>query len=589
MEQFDQQTEINLKEWLEGDYDEQTKQQVRELLKKDRTEVIDAFYKTLDFGTGGLRGIMGVGSNRMNLYTVKAATQGLANYILKQKEQPAPYSVLIGFDSRHNSQRFAEESAKVLVANGIRVYLYKNLRPVPLVSFGCRYKKCTAAIMVTASHNPKEYNGYKVYWRDGAQVLPPHDEGIIAEVKAIICPKQVKDTQKIPLNHPLIEIIDDEIDKEYLQAISPLQHYRDEALAHSKELKVVYTPLYGAGITMVPKAFAAWGFAEPFYVKEQSVPNGDFPTTPYPNPEEAAALKLGIEQLQAIGGDILIATDPDSDRLGAVVMHRGKPVLLNGNEIACICLKHVCEALTEQNRLPERAAFIKTIVTSELFAAIAQGYKKPCFNVLTGFKYIGQLIGQWEQSPTGYEYIYGGEESYGTMLGSNTRDKDAVISSVLVAEATLHQKLQGKTLVDLLQKIYEEYGLFKERLISLTFEGKEGATKIAAMMKELRDNQPKAIGGVAITAIDDYDLRIHHDLLQNTKTPLTLPRSNVLVYWLKDGSRLVVRPSGTEPKIKLYGEVNMGKVDASHLEESVQHADKRLDQLLNAFKTLVGS
>lgn len=576
---FDETTKKNIDRWLNGNYDEATKNEIRKLLKEKPQDLIDAFYTNLAFGTGGLRGIMGIGSNRMNDYTVKAATQGLANYINKQPATKTQKSVLIGYDSRNNSKHFAEESAKVLAANGIKVFIYAELRPVPLVSFGCRTKHSTAAIMVTASHNPAEYNGYKVYWSDGAQVLPPNDTGIITEVNAI---KDLSQIKTIDLPNPLVEVIHEEIDKIYIETIRELQHYPKQNRSEGAKLKIAYTSLYGAGITMVPKVLSDWGFTNLHFVEEQIVPNGNFPTTPRPNPEEKEALELGIKKLKDVGGDILIATDPDSDRMGLVCMHHGEPVIFNGNEIACICLQYICEALIHEHRMPQKAAFIKTIVTSELFAAIAKAYDKPCFDVLTGFKYIGQMIREWEQSPNGYQYIYGGEESYGTLLGTHARDKDAVIAAALIAEVALNVKKQNITLLDYLYKIYEKYGVYREKLVSLTYPGKEGVTKMRSIMEKLRTSPPKAFNNRLIVMIDDYQKSTRTNVATRKVDKLTLPVSDVLVYWLKDGSRLVIRPSGTEPKIKLYGEVSSRSFTS--VTSGIKECDARVTALLESLK-----
>lgn len=576
---YDETTQKNINEWLEGAYDAKSKEEIKRLLKEKPEEITEAFYTTLAFGTGGLRGIMGVGSNRMNEYTVRAATQGLANYINKQPKTSSTPSVLIGYDCRNNSKLFAEESAKVLAANGIKVYIYSALRPVPLVSFGCRLKKCISAIMVTASHNPPAYNGYKVYWDDGAQVLPPHDTGIIDEVNKITSPTQVKSTA---LSSPLIETVYEDIDKAYIETIRSLQNCKEQNKKEGSKLNIIYTSLYGAGITMVPKVLSDWGFSSLKFVDEQIIPNGNFPTTPSPNPEEASALQLGIKKLQETSSDILIATDPDSDRMGVVALHKNEPVIFNGNQIACICLEHIFQSLTKQNRLPEKAAFIKTIVTTELFQAICDSYKKPCFNVLTGFKYIGELIRKWENEPNGYQYIYGGEESYGTLLGTHARDKDAVIASALIAEVALSAKLQNQTLVDLLNAIYKKQGVFREKLVSITFPGKEGIAKMKALMEKLRKTPPKVFDNIPISAIDDYLVSIHYDIKTGKQEKLTLPQSDVLVFWLEDQSRLVIRPSGTEPKIKLYGEVS--SKNFTSVEEGIKACDAKVAHLLDALK-----
>lgn len=563
--------------WLEGDYDEATKAEIRRLEKEDPQELEDAFYTNLSFGTGGLRGIMGVGTNRMNGYTVRAATQGLANYLMTQQGK----SVVIGYDSRHHSREFAEEAAKVLAANDIEVFIYKELRPVPIVSFGVLHKKATAGIMITASHNPPKYNGYKVYWDYGGQVLPPHDQGIIDEVNKITDNKQVKITD---FSNRLIHEIDDEIDNAYIKTIRDLQYHPGDNHTHGKELKIVYSSLHGAGITMVPPALNDWGFTNLSIVKAQAAPDGDFPTVTSPNPEEHSALALGIEELKKVNGDLLIATDPDTDRLGCVVMHENKPFFFNGNEIACLLLEHICRSLKP---MPPKAMFVKTIVTTELFRAIAEHHGAGCLDVLTGFKYIGQKIAQWEnESVAPHHYIFGGEESYGYLLGTHVRDKDAIISATCLAEAALQLKRQNKTLVDLLYEIYQTYGIYREKLASLTFEGKEGAEKMAAMMKNLRSNPPTILADQPVEIMEDYLTHTRHHISTKHTETLTLPASNVLRFWLADGTKIVIRPSGTEPKIKLYVALHdkHHHSDTHALEKALEKGDKRLDSLLLSVK-----
>lgn len=544
-------TKKNVELWLSGDYDEDTKSTINQLMKENPKEVIDAFYTKLSFGTGGLRGIMGIGTNRINIYTIRAATQGLVNYLNKQPKPESGYSVIIGYDSRHNSRLFAEESAKVLAGNHIRVYLFNKLRPTPLISFGCRLKKCSAAIMITASHNPAEYNGYKVYWSDGGQVLPPHDKAIIEEVSQITDVSMIKKIDDI--SHPLIEHIEHEIDEIYYEAITLLQHYPEENHHYGQYLKVVYTSLHGTGITLVPETLKRWGFTNLLFVEPQIVPDGDFPTSKNPNPEEPEALKLGIEKLERSQADLLIATDPDADRIGIAVKHQGKVHLLNGNQIACIFLEHICNALTSQNRMPERAAFVKTIGTTELFKTIATSYGRPCFDVLTGFKYIVEKIRQWEENSQGYQYVFGGEESYGYLLGTHARDKDAVVCSALICEVALHAKRQNKTVIDLVHDLYKKHGVYIEKLHSIRFEeSKEGQEQMAKRMAKLEDAPPRQIHGIDIIAIEDYKRSIKTNIKNGETLPITLPKSSVLLFWLADGSKLMIRPSGTEPKIKIY-------------------------------------
>lgn len=576
-------TKERVESWLAGAYDEASKQKIRMLLETDIKEVEDAFYKNLSFGTGGMRGVMGVGTNRMNVYTVRLATQALANYLLRQPSNEK-LSVFISFDSRHFSREFAEEAAQVLAGNKIHVYLTREMRPTPLTSFGCRFKKCSSAIMVTASHNPPTYNGYKVYWSDGGQVLPPHDEGIVAEVGKLTDIALVKRSES--LHTPYIELVEEEVDEAYLTKSQSLFLYPEENLKRGRELKIIYTSLHGTGITLLPRLFRLLGFQALRFVEKQIVPDGDFPTAPSPNPEEKKALQLGIETLQKSEGDILIATDPDGDRVGVVAMHQGSPYIFNGNQIACICLEHICHALKERGQLPKRAAFIKTIVTTELFRAIATRYEAHCFDVLPGFKYIAQMIHQWEESADGYEYIFGGEESYGYLFGTFVRDKDAITSSALIAEVALKAKLEGKTLLDLLQDLYATYGIYFEKLTSINYpENKEGHLAMQEAMKNLRGNPFDEVGGHSIVAIDDYLLSQHSDLKTNQVTPLLLPRSDAIVYWLEGGGKLMIRPSGTEPKIKVYAGLIQEEYET--IEEGEAAIERRVSDLLESMEEVL--
>lgn len=585
---MDQQTQKNVDEWLSGSYDETTKNEIKRLQNENPQELIDSFYQNLEFGTGGLRGKMGVGTNRMNLYTVRAATQGLANYISKQPKKGKRQRVLIGYDSRNHSRTFAEETAKVLAANDIEVFFFQDMRPVALVSFGLLHKNCIAAVMITASHNPPEYNGYKVWWENGVQVLPPHDAGIIQEVNKIKDPSQVKTGG---FSKELIQEVGEEIDAAYLASTRDLALYPEENRSKGKTLKVVYTPLFGAGITMVPRALTDWGFSTIALVQEQCKPDGNFPGLKSPNPEEPAALKLGIEKLQALKSDLLIATDPDSDRLAVVVMHQGAPQLLNGNETACLILDHICSALHKSHKTPPRAAVIKTIVTTELFKAIADSYSVALLDVLTGFKYIGEKIALWQRDPKqSPHYLFGGEESFGCLYGTHARDKDAIIASTIICEAALALKNQGKTLVDQLYSLYQQHGIFREKLLSLTFEGKTGMEKIHAMMTQMRQNPPKSIHNVAVTFIEDYQAQTSFNPLTGAKASLDLPVSDVLRFWLEDGTKIVVRPSGTEPKIKIYVGVfdKSAARDYKAIQKGIQDCDQKADNYLKTFKNLLG-
>jgi phosphoglucomutase/phosphomannomutase len=580
---MDTTTTRNLHNWLDGAYDEETKASIRKLIKENPKEVIDAFYTHLSFGTGGLRGLMGVGTNRMNVYTISAATQGLANY-LKSQNLDTPLSVFIGYDSRHNSKEFAEAASKVLAANEIQVYLCKEIRPTPFVSYGCRYYHCSAAIMITASHNPKNYNGYKVYWNDGGQVLPPHDIGIIMEVNKITELSQIKTASS--LQNPYIEYVPDSLDNNYLEAIKTLELYPEQNKKFGNEIKVVYTSLHGTGITLIPKAFKDCGFTNISYVEQQCIPDGDFSSLVSPNPEDKAALQMGIDLLKKTSSDILIATDPDADRVGVALNHKGEVVILNGNQIACLLLNHVCEALTAKNKMPENAAFIKSIVTTELFKVIANSYNKTCYDVLTGFKYIAEKIREWESTPNSPTFIFGAEESYGYLFGKLVRDKDAISTSTLIVEAALNLKLQGKTFVDKLHDIYKTHGAFVEDLISVKFEEtKLGKDQMKQGMENIKNNPPKTILDIPVLVFENYAKSIRHDLFANTTEDLPFPKSDVLIFRLKDGSKLIIRPSGTEPKIKIYGGVVVKDFDS--IDTAFENAKTKVSALCKALeKTL---
>jgi phosphoglucomutase/phosphomannomutase len=567
--------------WLNGPFDQRTKEDVRTLMKGNPQALIDAFFADLTFGTGGMRDLMGVGTNRLNIYTIRQATQGLANYL--KKEGKAPLSVVIGFDSRHHSQEFAGEAARVLAGNGIKVHLLPELRPTPYISFACRFMHASAAINITASHNPADYNGYKVYWSDGAQVVPPHDVGIVKEVEAI---KDFSQVKLADLSSPLIHKIDLSLDDEYLKAIDPLQHVPEQNHAQGHSLKIVYTSLHGTGITIVPKALNRWGFTSVETVKKQCIPDGDFPTVKFPNPEYKETLSLGTAQLEHSHSDILIANDPDADRIGIVAMHKGKPIALNGNQMAAICIDYICRMLTDKNKMPQKGAFVTTIVTTELLKAIASSYHKECFEVLTGFKYIGELIHRWETEPNGYQFIFGAEESYGCLLGTVARDKDAIIASCLIAEIALDAKLQGQTLIDKLNQIYQRYGVYCEEQISINFQpGKEGMDQMKALMERLRAFPHRDIASIPVVYVEDYQKRERLYLEGGKKEELSLPKSNVLLYRLKDQSRLVIRPSGTEPKIKIYGAVS--KKEISSVENGTKACNAQLELLLKSFKALL--
>lgn len=562
----------NANHWLEEPYDEETKAWIKENLKNNPDLINQSFYRDLEFGTGGLRGIMGIGSNRMNVYTIRRATQGLANYLLKQNvEHP---SVFIGYDGRKHSYEFALESAKVLAANGIKTFIFKELRPTPLVSYGVRFKKCLSGIMITASHNPPDYNGYKVYWNDGGQVLPPHDIGIIAEVYKL---NSLADIKVGDPKSPLITWVLDEIDNSYLSAIEKLRLFKGEV-----PVKVLYTPLHGTGITLMPEVMKRWGVSHFKTVEKQSKPDGNFTYAPVPNPEEKEALNMGIEELLKEEHDILIANDPDADRVGVAVRHLGKAVILTGNQIASLCLHYLIKNKID---LPANAAFIKTIVTTELFRKIAVLNGYACFDVLTGFKYVAEKIRDWEQSGNPYRFVFGGEESYGYLYGTQTRDKDALIMSALISEMAGFAKKQNKTLIDLRDELFKEYGLFYETLASLKFpESKEGNEAMKKAVGKLRSNPPLKFGDQEVIAIDDYQLREKLDLVTGKKEALTLEQSDVLVFWLKDNSKVMIRPSGTEPKVKIYCGVTTPNYDT--VESGLLELEKRALSLINKLKEL---
>ncbi|MCB1106911.1 MAG: phospho-sugar mutase [Chlamydiia bacterium] len=533
-------------EWLKEPFDKETRREVERLLEGDPASLIDAFYTTVPFGTGGMRGLVGAGTNRLNRYTIRFATQGLALYILKKA--PSSPKVFISYDSRIHSRTFAEETASVLAGNGIEVFLTKALRPTPYVSFGCRYHHCTAAVMITASHNPPEYNGYKVYWSDGGQVVPPHDIGIMEEVKKIDHLSQVKCA---PLDDPLIHLVGEEEDKAYLKAVTSLMNHPESNQKEGRTLKIVYSPLHGAGGTTLPEALKMCGFTSLSIVEEQKEPDGSFPTASSPNPEQKEALQMGINQLEREKGDLFLASDPDADRLGVVVFHQNKGVILNGNQIASLCLHYLCTTKS----LPKNSAAVTTIVTTELFRLIAESYNVTPFEVLTGFKYIGEKIHEWEESHA-YSFLFGAEESLGFLYGTHARDKDATSAACLIAEMALQLKKEGKTLIDLLDTLYEKYGPFLEKQLSIPFGGgKRGMENMKRAMKTLRESPPKEINGQKVVETIDY---------QTEETGL--PRSDVLLFRVEDQSKFVIRPSGTEPKIKIYAlacHSDLKKVDAS--------------------------
>lgn len=530
--------------WLLDDFDLETRTEVARLIADDPNEVIESFYRDLEFGTGGLRGIMGVGTNRMNKYTVGIATQGLANYLIKSFPNQE-IKVAIAYDSRNNSNYFAQITAEVLSANNIFVYLFDKLRPTPELSFTVRHFSCQSGIVITASHNPKEYNGYKVYWEDGGQLVAPHDKNVIADVSKITSPKEVRFDKK----PALIQIIGTDVDQVYLQRIQELSLNPDIVRRYS-DLKIVYTPIHGTGIMCIPQALERAGFKNLQVVPEQAVPDGNFPTVKSPNPEERAAMAMAIALAQKTNADIVLASDPDADRVGVSIKYRdGNYLLLNGNQTASILFYYVLSQWEKYGKLKGKEFIVKTIVTSDLLNDIAHSYHVESFDVLTGFKYIADKIKEFEGKK---QFIIGGEESYGYLVGDFVRDKDAVSSCCMIAEAAAWAKSMGKTMYDILMEIYIKHGLYVEDLVSVTKKGKAGAEEIARMMVDYRTNPPKHINKSEVIEIRDYLKSVKIFPNTGAKEAINLPKSDVLQFFTKDGSKITVRPSGTEPKIKFY-------------------------------------
>jgi phosphoglucomutase len=558
---FDATTQANIDQWLNGPYDAETKSQIQALIASgEQTALTDSFYKSLEFGTGGMRGEMGVGCNRMNQYTVGAATQGFANYLNKCLPNQK-IKVAIAHDSRNNSPEFTRIAANIFTANGIEVYLFPALRPTPQLSFTVRELGCQAGLVITASHNPKEYNGYKAYWADGSQVVAPHDKNIVAEVNAISTVADIK----FEGNDALLHMLDESIDVAYLKTIKA-NCRKPEVIQRQKDLKIVFSPIHGTGITLVPKALESLGFGAVTIVEEQAIPNGNFPTVVYPNPEEKEAMTLALNQAKAIDADLVIATDPDADRVGAAVKNQhGEWVLLNGNQMASLILYY----LLKVSDLKGNEFVAKTIVTTDLIDKMCASKGVTCYNTLTGFKYIAQVIRELEGKE---KFIGGGEESYGYLIGDAVRDKDAVASCAMIAELTAYAKDQGKSLFDFLAEMYIENNFYYEGLISLTKKGKVGAEEIKQMMINLRSNVPASVAGSKPVTVLDYEGLIATDLLTGKQTPITVGRgieaSNVIQLILADGSKVSARPSGTEPKIKFYVSVNAPLASAADFDKT---------------------
>ena len=558
--------------WLNGNYNTETKAEVKRMLEADdKTELIESFYKDLEFGTGGLRGIMGVGSNRMNIYTVGAATQGLSNYLKREFSNLAQISVVVGHDSRNNSRLFAEISADIFSANGIKVYLFESLRPTPEMSFAIRHLGCQSGIILTASHNPKEYNGYKAYWNDGAQMIAPHDMNVIAEVAKIKGPSDIK----FEGNKELIQIIGEDIDKVYLEQVKSI-FLSPDSIKRNADLKIVYTPIHGTGIKLIPRCLQEIGFENVILVDEQCVVSGDFPTVVSPNPEEPAALDMAIKKAQAVDADIVMASDPDADRMGIAIKNdKGEWILVNGNQTDLMFTYYILRRRMELGILNKTDFMVKTIVTSELIKDVCNKYKVEMFDCYTGFKWIAAVIREQEGKR---KFIGGGEESYGYMPADFVRDKDAVASCALMAELTAWAKDNGMTLFELLQDIYVEFGFSKEKGISIVKKGKEGADEIQQMMKKFRVNPPKEIAGSPVVVIKDYQFLQQNNLLTGVKWELDFPESsNVLQFFTEDGTKISVRPSGTEPKIKFYIEVRTKMNTRADYESAEAFAQEKIE------------
>jgi phosphoglucomutase len=572
-DKLDSAIQAKINTWLQGNFDSETKDLIKDLIAKNKKEeLIDSFYKDLEFGTGGLRGLMGVGTNRMNKYTIGMATQGLCNY-LKKSFPNEQLKVAIAHDSRNNSDLFAKITAEVFSANGVKVYFFNALRPTPELSFTIRHFKCHSGVVITASHNPKEYNGYKAYWNDGAQMIAPHDKNTIAEVQKI---KDISEV-KFQRNDSLIELIGEEIDQLYLNKIASLSVSKD-AIKRQKDLKIVFTPIHGTGITLVPKILNQFGFTNVTIVEEQSKPDGNFPTVIYPNPEEADALSLAVKKAKGIDADLVLATDPDADRVGiAVKNHKNEWQLLNGNQTGSLLINYMINAWKEAGKLTGKEFIVKTIVTSDIIQTIAEKNGVKSYSTLTGFKYIAALIKELEGKE---KFIAGGEESYGYLVGDDVRDKDAIASCAFIAEMAAYAKDKGVSLFDMMRDMYVKYGFYKEKLISITKKGKTGAEDIQKMMKDLRANPPMNIAGSPLKKLIDYNTQIEKDVATGKESKINLPKENVLQFLTKDGSLISARPSGTEPKIKFYFSVNAKLNSKEDFDKVSAELDKKIESIV---------
>ncbi|WP_149913627.1 phospho-sugar mutase [Sphingobacterium cavernae] len=573
MSTLDQQTKSRIDQWLSAEYDSETVAQVKQLVdNNEETELLDSFYKELEFGTGGLRGIMGVGSNRINKYTLGKATQGLANYLKKQFPDQQ-IKVAVSYDSRNNSQKLGHLVADVFSANDIHVFLFEQLRPTPMLSFAVRHFNCQSGVMLTASHNPKEYNGYKAYWNDGGQLVAPHDANVITEVNTITSVKDIK----FERNSDNITIVGSDFDDIYVQANKRLSIH-PEAVEAQTDLKIVFSPIHGTGITVVPKMLEAWGFTNVSVVEEQAKPDGNFPTVVYPNPEEEDAMSMAKQRGEELGADVIMATDPDADRVGVAVRNsKGEYQLLNGNQIGSLLTYYVLSSKKDKSELKDNDYIVKTIVTTNLISDIGTDYGVKYYDTLTGFKYIGEVITR----ELGREnYLVGGEESYGFLVGDLVRDKDAVNSCAFIAEMAAYFKTQGKSLYEVLLELYVNYGFYKEKLISLTKKGKAGADEIKQMMVDLRADAPKTLGGVQVKEIRDYENQVATNLISGDTSVIDLPKSDVLQFITVDGDVISARPSGTEPKIKFYCSVKETLLDASNYEAISAKLEQKVENIM---------
>ena len=563
--------------WLGEEFDEPTRKEVQTMLDNDEKGLIDAFYQDLEFGTGGLRGIMGAGTNRMNRYTLGMATQGLSNYLKKHADNPSSIKVAIAYDCRNNSSYFARVAADIFTANGFTAYLFEALRPTPELSYAIRLYGCDAGVNITASHNPKEYNGYKVSWNDGGQVVSPHDKGIIDEVRSIRSVSEIQtggDASKII-------ILGAETDDKYLAEVRALS-INPDVIRRNHDIGIVYTPLHGTGYKIVPEALAQYGFTNVHTVKEQSVPDGNFPTVHSPNPEDPDALAMAVSLAKEKGADLVMATDPDGDRLGVAVRKTtGEFVLLNGNQTGALLTWYIISQKKQNGELRGNEYIIYTIVTSDLLERIATLNGVKSYNVLTGFKFFAELMRDLEGKE---KYIGGGEESFGYLAGDYVRDKDGVSAITLIAETAAWARDRGKTLWELLLDIYAEYGLFREKLVNVVRKGAEGAAQIKGMMEGYRTSPPAAIAGTRVIRIDDYLTLVSTDLVKGKKNPLTLEKSNVLQFFLEDGTKISVRPSGTEPKIKFYFSAKTEMNDVTQFEDLWKKLEHRIDNITGDMK-----